>query len=120
MARALQNRGFMILAPSVRTTLTPEESAVLGTLADRPRSVTRFTPTARGKAGYQSFNVDVVWPLEQLQRRGFVAITERTAVDTANAETYWDQVVAALTSAGREAAAGRPRNSVGQPGVPDG
>jgi hypothetical protein len=109
----------MILEPSVRMGLTPEEGAVLGQLADRPQEVTRFTPAATDRSGYRAFNLDVVWPLEQLQRRGFVSITERVAADSRSAETYWVTVSAELTPEGREAAAGRPRNSMGLPGIPE-
>ena len=35
------------------------------------------------------------------------------------AEVYWDAVAAALTPAGQDAVMGQPRNSVGQPGVPE-
>jgi hypothetical protein len=110
----------MILEPGVRMSLTPEEGAVLGQLADSPHSVMHFTPVAQSKAGYQSFNTDVVWPLEQLQRRGLVEITQRVAADTGGAATYWNAVAAALTPDGWETAAGRPRNSLGEPGIPEG
>ncbi len=108
-----------MLEPSVRMSLTPEEGVVLGRLADNPQGVTRFTPAAPSRSAYRAFNIDVVWPLEQLQRRGLVAITERTAADAGDAEAYWAAVSAALTPAGRDAAAGRPRNSVGEPGIPE-
>ena len=100
--------------------LTPEEGAILGQLADNLRSATRFTPGQRSRRGYRAFNADVVWPLEQLQRRGFVKITERAAAGVEGGDTCWDGVAAELTPAGREAAAGHPRNSVGLPGVPEG
>jgi hypothetical protein len=109
----------MILQPRVRKSLTVEEGAVLEQLADNPRGVTRLTPTGRSRADYRAFNTDVVWPLEQLRRRGFVSITERKAADTGAAEVYWDAVAATLTPAGQDAVMGQPRNSVGQPGVPE-
>ncbi|MGH7518030.1 MAG: hypothetical protein ACREOC_11260 [Gemmatimonadales bacterium] len=109
----------MMLEPRVRLSLTPEEGAVLGQLADRPWDDTRFTPTSHDRSGYRAFNLDVVWPLEQLRRRGLAVITQRVGAET-GAELYWNAIAAALTPQGREAVAGRPRDSVGQPVVPDG
>ncbi|MGH7630817.1 MAG: hypothetical protein ACREOF_15810 [Gemmatimonadales bacterium] len=104
----------MMLEPRLRMLLSPEEGALLGRLADHPQGVTRFTPAAPGRSGYQTFNADVVWPLEELKRRGFVAIIKRAAANTGGAETYWNAIEAGLTPEGREAAAGRrPRNSLG-------
>jgi hypothetical protein len=100
--------------------LSPEEGAVFGRLADHPDSLTRFTPASPTRPDYQVFNADVVWPLEQLKRRGLVVITDRIAARTANADSYWEAVVAHLTPAGRQAAAGQPRNSIGQPEIPEG
>jgi hypothetical protein len=110
----------MMLEPRVRLSLSPEEGAVLGQLADRPWANTRFTPTNLDRSGYRAFNVDVVWPLEQLRRRGLVVISERGRAETGAADLYWNAIVAALTPQGREAVAGRPRDSVGQPVIPDG
>ena len=110
----------MILDPRIRLSLTPEEGAVLGQLADNPQGVTRFMPAARSQWGYRAFNVDIVWPLEQLRGRGFVRIEDRKVADTASGEVYWDGVAAQLTEEGKEAVGGRPRNSVGLPGIPEG
>ena len=109
----------MILEPSVQMALTPEEGAVLGQLADRPYEATRFTPAAADRTAFRAFNVDVVWPLEQLQRRGLASIRERVPAEHQDAEHYWNAVAAELTTEGREAAAGRPRDSAGVPGIPD-
>jgi hypothetical protein len=110
----------MMLAPRVRMSLTPEEGTVLGRLADNTYGVTRFTPPARSRSDYRAFNADVVWPLEQLRRRGLVAITAREGANVGGADTYWDAVVAFLTPAGQDAVTGQPRNSGGQPVVPEG
>ncbi len=115
----LATQRFMMLEPRLRRALSPEEGALLGRLADHPQEVTRFTPAAPDRSGYQTFNADVVWPLEELKRRGFVAIIERAAADTGGAERFWNAIAAELTPAGREAVAGRPRNSLGQPGIPE-
>lgn len=91
----------------------------MGHLADNPERATRFAPTAQTRSGYQAFNVEVVWPLEQLQRRGFIETIERIAADTGGADAYWTSITAALTPAGRDAAAGHPRNSLGLPEIPE-
>jgi hypothetical protein len=109
----------MILQRSVQMALTPEEGVVLGHLADRPQEVTRFTPAATDRDAFRAFNVDVVWPLEQLRRRGLVSIRERVPANHQDAEHYWTAVAAELTSEGREAAAGHPRDSAGVPGIPE-
>jgi hypothetical protein len=119
VVRGLQDVSDMILEPRVRLSLTPEEGALLEQLGDNPDGVTRFAPTARSRMDYRAFNTDVVWPLEQLRRRGFVTITERQQATTGSAEVYWDAIGGALTPAGQDAVLGRPRNSVGQLEVPE-
>jgi hypothetical protein len=119
VVHGLQDGGIMILQPRVRLSLTPEEGTLLERLADNPDGATRFTPAGHSRADYRAFNTDVVWPLEQLKRRGFVTITERQAAATGGAEVYWNAIVGVLTAAGQDAVHGQPRNSVGQFEVPE-